>query len=303
MQRSVEIGIRAVSSLARAIKQTHYLLAPRNNRQRAARANHFAERGNIGQNSRLRLRASVGDTKAGDDFIKNQHRTQTRAQVSQALQKFFLSANDALDGLNDDARKISGVFLGNARCGIQIVIRCNQHAVACARRRAVRVRRALRIIAHQVRKSRDHRIIMVAVIGALELHHLFAARECACQSHRVCRRFGARRCVGNLLGARNVADQTLCQSHRNIACDTEHVHPALGLFLHCFHQRRVRVAQYQGSGTAGIVDIFAALGIPKARTFAMRENKPVGLRRRAPADTVAGKVLLRRLRKGVVTHR
>ena len=162
------------------------------------------------------LRAAISQAEPGDHFVENEQNVVFVADGADTLQEFGHRRDDALHRLGEDRGDI-GVVLGDdlAQRG-EVVIGADQHGRDGCIGLPAGIGRALRVVAGFLRKGGDDRVVVVAVIGALELEDLVAPGEGPREAHRVGGRFRTGGRVGDFLGAGYVVDETFGEADSDL---------------------------------------------------------------------------------------
>ncbi len=213
------------------------------------------------------LRALQSHAKSGHNFIEYQHRSVTRAQVTQCSQKLSGRRHEihvAGNRLDDDCRDPIALRPENCfqHCGIVIVehdrVRGDLRGYT-GRTRLAQCQRA-RTSFHQKR-------VRVSVIAALELDYLRASRKATRQPDRGHRRLGARTDQANLLHRRQAARNPFRHLQFQLRWCSE-AQPARSGILHGPDDFRMGVTQHQRPPGSHVVDVALAIGVPHIGAFA-----------------------------------
>ena len=211
----------------------------------------------------------AGAAHAGLDFVENQHRVMTIAQLAQPLQEFFFRRKHAALALHrlDDHR--TGGVVNQLAGRLQIVI----NTVTDIRRQRCEILRVGRLATRADGKERASvegifKRHDTALVGTKLIVRIFAR-----QLQRRFVGFRPRVTEKDFFGKRRV-DQFFGQAQRRLVGKAVAGMPKLRrLVIERLTQRRVRMPQRVHRNPTGKVDILFTLLIPQARAFPTNRNK------------------------------
>lgn len=200
---------------------------------------------------------------SGDHLVEHQQGADPVAQAAQTREESRLRHQGTLHRLDDDGGEAVRNGLDEADCGFEVVVRRDQHRAAHRGRNAGRVRMGRGIIRGARGLEAVQRVIVVAVISALELEQQVAAGEGPRQAQGIERGIGAAAGQLDRFGAGHELRDSLGKTGRDV------VHrviggAARGLLLDGRNDARMGVADQHRSGAEDEIDELAAIGGPQA---------------------------------------
>ena len=187
-------------------QRLHDVAAPADRADRQAAADDLAERGQVGHDVVLGLRAAVAEPEPGDHLVEHQQRADSIALGAQALQKPVDRCDDSHvrgDRLDDDR----GDLLVELRNDVV------RHDHRVGHRAGGHAGRAGKAEGGDAAASGRQQRIGRAVKVAVEDHEAVAAREAARQAHRGARGLGAAVHQPHHVAAADPLDHRLGQQH------------------------------------------------------------------------------------------
>ena len=180
--------------------------------------------------------------------------------------------NHPLECLDDDAGERIVVFLDDRGDRVQIVVRRDQHFSPDGVRNAGRVRNRLDAVAAPPGRQTHQRIVVHAVIAALELQDFRPSAECAHRPHRVERRLRAAAREAHLLGAWHRFANRFGQQDSGAAVGEEGGAP-FELLAHRRNHLRMPVTDEHRAGAEQEVDVLLARRIAHSAAGAFDDHE------------------------------
>mmetsp|Transcript_27728 Transcript_27728/g.85715 ORF Transcript_27728/g.85715 Transcript_27728/m.85715 type:complete len:405 (-) Transcript_27728:166-1380(-) len=175
---------------ARGRDLLHDVAAPAVRADGQAAADDLAHRRHVGRHAEVLLRAAVVDAEARHDLVEDQQRAVLRRERAEALEELLRRRDEARvahDGLEHDGGAL--VRLEELLDGGEVVVLRDERARRRAGRHARRVGQTER---RDARARLDEEAVRVAVVAALELDDLLAARVRADEAEHAHARLRAR---------------------------------------------------------------------------------------------------------------
>ena len=256
-----------------------------------SRAQSLAEGADIRLHAVIFLASAGSIAKAGDHFVKNQHRATFSREFSQALQVSISRKNATHvghDGLGDHCGQFAPVLLRDMFESSHVVPGGQHDVVESRRRDAVGVRDARRVLDRaQLLRRMAVRVqeigIVPSVIVSFELQEFTPAGMGAGQAQSQHGRFAARVGEAHHLGRWHHPAKTLGGLHFRRSRGGE-----VGAFRHRlgnrFDQGWVSVPLNEGAERHHEVDVFIAVRIPYVRSLAAFQHDRAGGIHGAPRE-------------------
>ena len=219
-------------------------------------------------------RAAASEPEAGLDLVEDQQDPELLGQRAHLLMEAFLG-QDALgiaeDGLDDDRRDLLAALLEELAEALDPVVASRDDRVGDRTRDATTPRERHRGVGvaqlgHVVRTDADQRVVVDAVVLALELHDPLAARVGARETHEVHRRLGARdRHARHVDPAGQLADE-LDRPDLVLAGEAEAdalAHPLVDVVV----DARVAMAEDHRAIAHPQIDVLIPVGVPDERAL------------------------------------
>ena len=284
------------------VERLHDLLPPAHGRQREAAADDLAEGGQVGDDAVVLLGAAVGEAEARHHLVEDQRDPVARGERAQPREEAGLGREEALEGLDDDGGETVGVHGEQRLHRGQIVVGRDEHLGVDDVRDARRVGHGGGEGLGRPRRRAHQRVVVAAVIAALELHHLVALAPGARRAEREERRLRPRRGETHLLGARDGAAQLVGQ-HDDRLVDHEVGRPVLELVADGGHHRGVAVAEDHGARAEQVVDVLAPAHVPDLRPAAALDHEGELVGEARGPERPAGQAARRQLQQPVLFGR
>ena len=250
-------------------KHVHDLATPAERGRRIAVAHRLGERAEVRLDAEELGGPAARQSEPGLDLVEDQQDPEFLGEGAH-LPVEALLRHDRLgvaeDRLDDDRRDLLAVPLEDPAKGVDVVVaRRDDRVRDGARDAAAPGERDRRIrvaeLGHVVRADADQRVVVDAVVLALELHDLLAARVGAGDAHRVHRRLGARHGhAGHVDPARELLDE-LHRADLVLARQAEAHAPAHAL-VDVVVDPLVPVAEDHRPVAHAQVDELVAVGVP-----------------------------------------
>ncbi len=189
------------------------------------------------------LRAAEAEAEARDDLVEDERDVEVGGDLADAPEEARPRLEGSLERLDDDACELVAM-LGDDRGGfVEVVEGGDEHLVVEGTRDAVRVRDCAWVPVEPHRPLiAHHRVVVHAVVRALELQDLVALSVDAGQAHREEGRLAAAAVKAHHFGAGDVLDDLLAELDR-LLVDDQVRGAALRDGAERFEHRRMRVPQ------------------------------------------------------------
>ncbi len=169
-------------------------------RRRVAVAHRLGVRGEVRRDPEVLGRAAAGEAEAGLDLVEDEEDPELLGQRAHRLVEARLGQDPlgvAEDRLDDDRRDLLAALLEQAAEPLDVVVAGRDDRVGDGVRDPAAPgqpdrRVGVAELGHVVGRDADQRVVVDAVVLALELHDLVATGEGPRDAHRVHRRLGAR---------------------------------------------------------------------------------------------------------------
>ena len=270
------------------VERREHVRAARDRTARHAARHDLGERGEVGCDAEMGLRAARCDAKAGDDLVEDQERAVRRGQLAQRHEKRGGQRHHAerAAGRLDDRRGDLAVGGQNRPQAVDVVGVGQHHLLGHARQHAHgRSTVEMRLVA-------GRHVIVPAVEMRPDAQDPAPAGEAAGKPHRHQRRLGAGRGEADALGTRHQAPDGLGPAHLQRMAGAE-MRAALECALDGGADLGMVVAEQQRAVAAVIVDVAVAIDVPFVSALAPLDVDAVGLEmaavmRDAAREQVAG---------------
>ena len=262
----------------RRVVAVHDVGAPAERAHREAAADDLPERGQIGRDAVMLLRAAARQPEA-DDLVEDHQHPVPGGDLAHAADEVRGQVQDSALRIQHDARQLLGV-LGDQPLGrLQVAERQHHRVGHRPGRHADRLRVGQRPLGRagllQRGRDRDLHRVVAAVVAALELGDQVPAREGARQAHRVQAGLGPGVGEARPFQAGHAAAQLRAHlglvPHGRAQGDA-----ALQLRLHRRHHGRVVVAQDLAGVVVGEVGVPVAVDVEQVRAVAALHGQRVG---------------------------
>ena len=240
--------------------------------EREAAAHDLAHAGDVRHHAVVLLGAAVGQPEAGDDLVEDQQDAVAPRDLAETLEESGLGRDQPLEGLDDHRGQLVGMGGHDAFDRREVIVGRDQHLGFQRVRDAGGVRDGRGEGLGRARGRAHHRVIVGAVVAALELEDLVALPRGAGDAQREEGRLRARRGEAHLLGARHRAADLLGQLDDRLG-HHEVGGAALELRAHRGHHRGMGVAQHHRAGGHHVVDVLAPAHVVDLRALAVLDHE------------------------------